>query len=266
MSINKILAVCFLCLFLLSGCGRGKTKTTSSDGTSTSGSGAYESSGTDTEYSSDTEASEPAGQIDTASYSDSITESQNAGRVGKEVTSGKSLESTKTVSSSPKNITSIGSTSSVSSSSAPSNSSTPSAPARECISRPDLATQLFNKINDYRVSKGAAKLTWTDRNATFAYNQAWANAYNDIPRKSIHSVDQIGSWGVVFNESEIVVDALDGWKASAGHNANMLDTVFNRAGVSIIEIRKHGQISEFVAIVDFDYVDMTHPDRGVETQ
>ena len=143
--------------------------------------------------------------------------------------------------------------------------STP-APARECVSRPDLAKQLFAEINKHRKANGVSELTWVDSNANFAYKQAWYNAYNDVPNKATHTVDQIGVWGGVLDANNIVTTAINAWKASAGHNRNMLDTIYNRAGVSVIEIKRNGYTVEFIAIVDFDYIDYTHEEMPIMTQ
>ena len=144
--------------------------------------------------------------------------------------------------------------------------SAPTAPARECINRPDLAQQLFAEINKHRKANGVPELRRVAQNDTYAYNQAWYNAKNDVPAKQRHTVDQIGVTGNVYGVGEIVPDAINAWKNSPGHNFNMLDAEYDKAGVSVIEIKKNGLTVEFVAIVDFDTIDWAHPDRGVTTQ
>ena len=141
--------------------------------------------------------------------------------------------------------------------------SAPTPPERECINRPDLARQIFSEINKHRKENGLAELTWVDQNAVYAYNQAWYNAINDVPRKSVHTCDQIGVTGTVYSESSIIPNAINGWKSSPGHNANMLDVFNDRGGVAAIEIKTYGYTAEFVIIVDFDTYDFTHPDRGI---
>ena len=141
--------------------------------------------------------------------------------------------------------------------------SAPTPPARECINRPDLARQIFSEINKHRKENGLAQLTWVDQNAVYAYNQAWYNAINDVPRKSAHTCDQIGVTGTIYSESSIIPNAINGWKSSPGHNANMLDVLNDRGGAAAIEIKKYGYTTEFVIIVDFDTYDFTHPDRGI---
>ena len=65
--------------------------------------------------------------------------------------------------------------------------------------------------------------------------------------------------------NNIVTTAVNAWKASPGHNRNMLDPRYDRAGIAVIEIKRNGYIVEFICIVDFDNMNWTHPDRGVET-
>ena len=142
-------------------------------------------------------------------------------------------------------------------------SSTPLPPERECINRPDLARQIFFEINKHRKENGLSELIWVDQNAVYAYNQAWYNAINDVPRKSVHTCDQIGVTGTVYSESSIIPNAINSWKSSPGHNANMLDVLNNRGGAAAIEIKKYGYTAEFVIIVDFDIYDFTHLDRGI---
>ena len=137
---------------------------------------------------------------------------------------------------------------------------------RECINRPELARQLFAEINNHRKANSVAELVWDEQNAVYAYNQAWYNAVNDVPNKANHSVDQIGVWGGVLDPGNIVPRAINAWKESPGHNRNMLDPEYDKAGIAVIEIRQPGLMTEYVAIADFDTVGWSHPDRGVETQ
>ena len=141
--------------------------------------------------------------------------------------------------------------------------STPAPPEWECINRPDLARQIFFEINKHRKENGLSELIWVDQNAVYAYNQAWYNAINDVPRKSVHTCYQIGVTGTVYSESLIIPNAINGWKSSPGHNANMFDVLKDRGGAAAIEIKKYGYTAEFVIIVDFDTYDYTHGDTGI---
>ena len=90
--------------------------------------------------------------------------------------------------------------------------------ARKCINRLDLARQIFSKINKHRKENGLHELTW---------------------------VDQIGVTVTVYSESSIIPNAINGWKSSPGHNANILDLLNDRGGAAAIGIKTYQ--SEYIS-------------------
>ena len=140
-----------------------------------------------------------------------------------------------------------------------------SAPARECKNQPELARELFDKINAYRISNGVSALIWRERNAEIAYRQAEYNAVNDVPDKAVHAVGEIGTTGPISKASDIPESALWHWQNSTtGHDYTLKERAFVYVGVSVFEIQKGGKTYEYVAIMHFDLEGIPAPDPGIK--
>ena len=141
-----------------------------------------------------------------------------------------------------------------------------------CVSQTELDKLVFEKVNQYRVSKGVKKLVWCDKafNASKQHSiylknneEISHNENNDTPtvisRLKKHNINYIISYGEncaqiipetdeeYFSNDILSTLIVNSWKKSPPHNKIMLNPNFTYTGISCI---KHDMIFVY-ATIDF---------------
>jgi len=141
-----------------------------------------------------------------------------------------------------------------------------------CVSQTELDKLVFEKVNQYRVSKGVKKLVWCDKafNASKQHSiylknneEISHNENSDTPtvisRLKKHNINYIISYGEncaqiipetdeeYFSNDILSTLIVNSWKKSPPHNKIMLNPNFTDAGISCV---KHDMIFVY-ATIDF---------------
>ncbi|MCK5744536.1 MAG: hypothetical protein KAH30_07330, partial [Caldisericia bacterium] len=134
--------------------------------------------------------------------------------------------------------------------------------------------ELFNKINDYRISMGLEKIEWHENSYVVAYNhsvnmhnlsQLTHNLYGKDPGNRLDDAGITHSCyveNVAFNQGHLdpVQSAFDQWKKSDGHNKNMLDDCAKKGSVAIVSSDTKGFYFTYLAFTTKDDDSSPPPD------
>ena len=114
-------------------------------------------------------------------------------------------------------------------------------------------TQMFNSVNNERVSRGIGKLTWDTKLVNVARNYGklmWQDHYFGHYDPDGHDVgDRLTAAGIPYTLAgenlalaPTVEIAHTGLMNSPGHRANILDSGFHRVGIGVIDNGYYGKI------------------------
>ena len=114
-------------------------------------------------------------------------------------------------------------------------------------------TQMFNSVNNERVSRGIGKLTWDTKLVNVARNYGklmWQDHYFGHYDPDGHDVgDRLTAAGIPYTlagENLALAPTIEiahtGLMNSPGHRANILDSGFHRVGIGVIDNGYYGKI------------------------
>ncbi len=144
----------------------------------------------------------------------------------------------------------------------------------EAVTAEQRGKELFNKINDYRISKGLEKIEWHENSYVVAHNhtvnmhnlsQLAHNLYGKNPGDRLNDAGITHSCyveNVAFNQGQIdpIQVAFDQWKKSDNHNKNMLDDCAKKGSVAIVSSDTKGFYFTYLAFTPKGDDNPTPPD------